>query len=84
VACSPVINSPEASVFTIPNPSFGILSFGLVIGVGMMLLAGAQKLKRWFWQGFLFGTLLGLVSIAWLIHETLYGIGAICLYCTAA
>ncbi len=84
VACSPVINSPEASVFTIPNPSFGILSFSLVTGVGMMLLAGAEKLKKWFWQAFLFGTLLGLVSIGWLIHETLYEIGAICLYCTAA
>lgn len=84
VACSPVINSPEASVFTIPNPAFGILGFGLVIGVGMMLLAGADKLKSWFWQVFLLGTLLGLGSVGWLIYETLYDIGSICLYCTSA
>lgn len=84
VACSPVINSPEASVFTIPNPAFGILGYGLVISVGMVLLAGANKLKKWWWQAFLAGTTAGVVFIGWLISVTLYDVGSICLYCTAA
>lgn len=84
VACSPVINSPEASIFTIPNPAFGILGFGLVISVGMVLLAGAEKLKKWWWQAFLAGTVLGAGFCVWLIHETLYEIGSICLYCSGA
>jgi uncharacterized membrane protein len=84
VACSPVINSPEASIFTIPNPAFGILGFGLVISVGMVLLAGAEKLKKWWWQVFLAGTALGAAFCIWLIHETLYEIGSICLYCSGA
>lgn len=84
VACSPVINSPEASIFTIPNPAFGILGFGLVISVGMMLLAGAKNLKKWFWQAFLLGAATGFVFCGWLIYETLYEIGSICLYCSGA
>lgn len=84
VACSPVINSPEASVFTLPNPVFGVLGFGLVVSVGMMLLAGAKNLSKWFWQAFLLGTALGFASCIWLISETLYEIGSICLYCSGA
>lgn len=84
VACSPVINSPEASIFTIPNPAFGILGFGLVVSVGMMLLAGAKELKKWFWQTFLLGTAVGFGFCGWLIYETLYEIGSICLYCSGA
>lgn len=84
VACSPVINSPEASIFTIPNPAFGVLGFGLVISVGMVLLAGAEKLKSWWWQAFLAGTVVGAGFCVWLIYETLYEIGSICLYCSGA
>lgn len=84
VACSPVINSPEASIFTIPNPAFGILGYGLVVSVGMTLLAGAKNLKKWFWQAFLLGTAVGFVFCGWLIYETLYEIGSICLYCSGA
>ena len=84
VACSPVISSPEASVFTIPNPAFGILGYGLVVSVGMVLLAGATKLKAWWWQIFLLGTAAGAVFVGWLIYETLFDIKSICLYCTAA
>ncbi|HRV76376.1 MAG: vitamin K epoxide reductase family protein [Candidatus Nomurabacteria bacterium] len=84
VACSPVINSPEASIFTIPNPAFGILGFGLVIAAGMALLAGANSLKKWWWQTFLSGTLVGTIFCGWLIYETLYEIGSICLYCSGA
>lgn len=84
VACSPVINSPQASIFTIPNPAFGILGYGLVVSVGMVLLAGATKLKKWWWWTFLLGAKLGMFFIAWLIYQTLYGIDSLCLYCTAA
>lgn len=84
VACSPVITSNQASVFTLPNPVFGIFGYGLVVSVGMVLLAGAIKLKRWWWQTFLAGTKLGVIFVGWLVYQALYAIGAICLYCVAA
>ncbi len=84
VACSPVINSDQASIFTLPNPTFGIFGYGLVISVGMVLLAGAKNLEKWWWRFFLLGTLAGSIFVGWLIYQTLYTIGSLCLYCVAA
>lgn len=82
VACSPVITSNQASAFGFPNPFIGLVGFGMVWAVGMMLFAGAKGLKKWFWQLFQLGTLFGFLFCGWLIHETLYEIGKICIYCT--
>ncbi len=84
VACSPVINSPQASIFTLPNPAFGILGYGLVLSVGMVILAGATKLEKWWWRIFLAGTVVGTIFAGWLVYQTLYNIGSLCLYCVAA
>jgi len=81
VACSPVITSPQASAFGFPNPLIGIAGFSMVWAVGMMLFAGAKNLKKWFWWCFQSGTLFGLLFCAWLIHEALFEIGKLCLYC---
>lgn len=81
MACSPVIGSDQASAFGFPNPIIGIAGFAMVWAVGMMLFAGAKNLKKWFWQCFQAGTTFGFLFCAWLIYQTLYSIGALCLYC---
>lgn len=81
VACSPVIASDQASAFGFPNPIIGIAGFAMVWAVGMMLFAGAQNLKKWFWRCFQAGVTFGFLFCAWLIYQTLYSIGALCLYC---
>ena len=83
LACSPVIASPQASAFGFPNPFLGLAGFGMVITVGMMLFAGASKLKKWFWLCFQLGTVFGILFVAWLIYQSLYEIGKLCLYCMA-
>lgn len=83
VACSPVIASPQASAFGFPNPFLGLAGFGMVIAVGMMLFAGATKLKKWFWWCFQAGTVFGILFVAWLMYQSLYEIGKLCLYCMA-
>lgn len=81
VACSPVIGSWQASAFGFPNPFIGIAGFAMVWAVGMMLFAGAQNLKKWFWWCFQAGTVFGMFFIAWLIYNSLYDIQKLCLYC---
>lgn len=81
VACSPVIGSDQASAFGIPNPFLGLAGFAMVWAVGMMLLAGAQKLKKWFWWCFQAGSVFGMVFISWLMYQGLFNIAKLCLYC---
>lgn len=81
VACSPVIGSWQASAFGFPNPFIGIAGFAMVWAVGMMLFAGAKNLKKWFWWCFQAGTVFGLGFISWLMYQSLYDIGKLCIYC---
>lgn len=83
LSCGPIINSDQASAFGFPNPFIGIAAFSVLITIGVAILAGA-KFKRWFWQGLQVGTTLGMVFVLWLIGQSLYVIGSLCLYCMLA
>jgi uncharacterized membrane protein len=80
VACGSVINTPQASAFGFPNPIIGLVGFGIVLAVGMALLAGAA-FRRWFWIGLQLGTLFGVGFVTWLQYQSIYSIGALCPYC---
>lgn len=80
LSCGNIIMSPEASAFAFPNPFIGLIGFSVVITVGMGMLAGANY-KAWFFRGLQLGSLFGLGFIHSLIFESLYDIGALCLYC---
>ncbi len=81
VACSPVINSQEASAFgSLPNPLIGIFSFGAFLVAGMSILAGG-KFASWWWKFLWLGSALGLAFSLWLAYQTIYDIGALCIYC---
>jgi hypothetical protein len=72
--------SDQASAFGFPNPILGLVGFSVVLTVGMALLAGAQ-FKRWFWRGLQLGTIFGIAFCGWLFYQSLYSIGALCIYC---
>ncbi len=80
LSCGPIIGSEQASAFGFPNPFIGLVSYGVIITVGMALLAGAS-FKRWFWLGLQAGTIFGVVFIHWLAFESIYVLNALCLYC---
>lgn len=83
VACSPIIASDQASAMgDLPNPVLGIFGFGAVLVAGMSLLAGG-KFSRWWWRSLFTGIVFGFVFCAWLVWQSLYSIGALCLYCNA-
>jgi uncharacterized membrane protein len=83
VSCGNVMQSDQASAFGFPNPMLGLVSYGIVVCVGMSLLAGA-RLPRWYWLTFEAGTLFGIGFVSWLQFESLYRINALCLWCCLA
>jgi uncharacterized membrane protein len=84
VGCSPVIGSPQASAIDgIPNPILGIFGFTAVFTSGMTIIAGARTLSRNWWLALFGGVVFGTGFSIWLIHEGLYEIGALCLYCAS-
>jgi uncharacterized membrane protein len=83
LSCGNIMKSDQASAFGFPNPMLGLVSYGIVICVGMSLLAGA-RFPRWYWLTFEAGALFGIGFVSWLQFESLYRINALCLWCCLA
>ena len=83
VSCGSVMESDQAEAFGFPNPMLGLVAYGIVIGVGVSLLAGAA-FPRWYWLTFEAGCLFGVGFVSWLQFESLYRINALCLWCCLA
>ncbi|WP_405872622.1 vitamin K epoxide reductase family protein [Streptomyces sp. NBC_00005] len=83
ISCGSVMKSDQASVFGFPNPMLGLVAYGIVICVGTSLLAGAT-FPGWYWLTFEAGCLFGIGFVSWLQFESLYRIGALCLWCCLA
>ncbi len=81
VACSPIIASHQASAFGFPNSFIGIFGFTAVFVAAMTILAGATKLSKVWWRTLLGGVIFGAGFCTWLIHEGVFEIGKLCLYC---
>ncbi|KOG29131.1 vitamin K epoxide reductase family protein [Streptomyces resistomycificus] len=83
VSCGSVMKSDQAEVFGFPNPMLGLVAYGIVVCVGMSLLAGAA-FPRWYWLTLDAGCLFGVGFVSWLQFESLYRINALCLWCCLA
>ncbi|MGV9253412.1 vitamin K epoxide reductase family protein [Streptomyces sp. NPDC003697] len=83
ISCGSVMESKQAGVFGFPNPMLGLVAYGIVVCVGMSLLARA-RFPRWYWLTFNFGTLFGVCFVTWLQFQSLYRINALCLWCSLA
>ncbi|GAA2103065.1 vitamin K epoxide reductase family protein [Streptomyces albiaxialis] len=83
VSCGDIMESDQASAFGFPNPMLGLATYAIVICVGVTLLANA-RFPRWYWLTFNFGTLFGVGFCTWLMYQSLYVIGNLCLWCNLA
>ncbi|GAA4907280.1 vitamin K epoxide reductase family protein [Streptomyces coeruleoprunus] len=83
VSCGSVMKSEQAAVFGFPNPMLGLVTYGMVVAIGVGLLAGARH-GRWYWLGLNAGTLFGVGFCSWLMQQSLYVINALCLWCCLA
>ena len=80
VTCGPVMSSAAGALFGFPNPLLGIAGFAIAGTTGMVLLAGT-RLARWYLVCFEIGCLAAAVFITWLQTQSLYVIGALCIWC---
>ncbi|MDT9700200.1 vitamin K epoxide reductase family protein [Streptomyces sp. P17] len=83
LSCGSVMESDQAEAFGFPNPMLGLVTYAIVICVGVSLLAGA-RFPRWYWLTFWAGCLFGVGFVSWLQFESLYRINALCLWCCLA
>src|SRR5205809_774179 len=80
LSCTSVADSNQSHLFGFPNYYLGVAGYAAVATIGFAMLAGA-KFKRWFWQIVEFGMIGAFAFITWLQFETLYRIGALCIFC---
>jgi uncharacterized membrane protein len=80
LSCTSVADSHQAEAFGFPNYFLGLAGYGALSAIGAALLAGA-KFKRWFWQLVEAGLVFAFLFMTWLQFETLYRIGALCIFC---
>ncbi|MFJ8647901.1 vitamin K epoxide reductase family protein [Streptomyces sp. NPDC093546] len=83
VSCGNIMKSEQASAFGFPNPMLGLVTYAMVIAIGVALLGGARY-RRWYWLGLNAGTLFGVGFCMWLMYQSLYEINALCLWCSLA
>jgi uncharacterized membrane protein len=83
ISCGSIMKSEQATAFGVPNPLIGLVAYGIVVCVGMSLLTRA-RFPRWYWLTFNAGTLFGVGFCTWLMYQSLYDIGALCLWCSLA
>ncbi|HVS78902.1 MAG TPA: vitamin K epoxide reductase family protein [Candidatus Saccharimonadales bacterium] len=79
-SCSNVMLSHQARAFGLPNEFIGLPGYAILATTGAVLIAGA-KLRRRFWQLFNLGLLFAIGFLTWLQFQTLYRIGALCIFC---
>jgi len=80
VSCTNVADSGQAHAFGFPNYFIGIAGYAAVAAIGAAMLAGA-RFARWFWRVTEAGLLFSVAFITWLQFETIYRIGALCIFC---
>lgn len=80
ISCSPVMNSPQASVFFgVPNMLFGLVGFtALAVFFGLAVFVELPAWSRWV---ALAGSGFAVGFSFWLASQALFVIGAICVYC---
>jgi uncharacterized membrane protein len=80
VQCSANLESWQGSLFGFPNPVIGLAAWIAPIVVGAALLAGA-RFADWFWITFNLGVVAAMALVVWLISQSIFDLGTLCIYC---
>jgi len=80
ISCSSVASEWQSKVFGFPNPFLGITAFSMLFAIGVMLFSGGRA-KKPLWLLVNLGTTAAMAFVIWFFFESVYRIGALCLYC---
>ena len=80
IACGPVMESRAGALLGFPNPLLGIIGFSVLLTTGVVGLTGI-RFPHWYRRGLQVGVVAAGVFITWLQTQSLYVIGALCLWC---
>ena len=79
--CRTVLESPNATLFGVPNSELGILYFAVVLGAVIIRIFTGRWVKPWLFLGLL---TVGLAYSLFLLHNMLFVLGVPCPYCIMA
>jgi len=82
ISCGSIMQTKEADALGFTNSILGLIGFGMILAIGVAMMAGAQ-MRRWFWQAIMLGLSFGLIFVHWLFYQSVYNINALCPYCMA-
>ena len=79
-ACGSIVATEQASVFGFANSIIGVISFPVLITIGLLGLFGTS-FPRFVLPGIVIATSLAHSFVLWLVYQSLYVIGALCPWC---
>jgi uncharacterized membrane protein len=80
LSCGSIMQTPQATLLGVPNTIFGLVAFGMLTMLGLVLLAGAI-LKQWLWLAVQAIATLGVIFMHYLFFQAVFHIHAICPWC---
>lgn len=80
LSCTSVASTWQAAVFGFPNSLLGIISFSMLLTIGIMFFCEGKAKKR-LWLLVNLGALAAMVFVMWFFYESVYRIGSLCVYC---
>ena len=80
LSCVSVMGSTQSEILGFPNQVIGIIAFSVIISVGVLMYFTKGFEKR-LWQLLAIGVGLGFLVINWLIIQSVFVLGALCLWC---
>ncbi|MEK7635037.1 MAG: vitamin K epoxide reductase family protein [Patescibacteria group bacterium] len=80
ISCTNVATHWQSEIFGFPNSLLGIVAFGMLLAIGIMLLSGGRA-KKPLWLLVNLGTVAAMGFVMWFFFESVYRIGSLCIYC---
>lgn len=80
LSCGDVMGTKQSNILGVPNPTFGLVGFSMLLAFGLALMAKA-KFKNWLWLVINAGAAVGFIFAVYLFSQGAFVIHAICPFC---